>query len=125
MESNHPDEVEQVEAHLTPEQIAEDRQMMSQNSEGIDLFTSFDQVQAKPELPSVPLVVVTAGRTDGWPPGWDAQLFDRLRSEQQADLATRVPGGRQVFAEESGHEVPAHQPEVVVEAISAVLGDTE
>ena len=123
VESNHPDEVEQVEAHLTPEQIAEDRQMASQNSEGIDLFTSFDQVQAEPELPSVPLVVVTAGRTDGWPPGWDAQLFDRLRSEQQADLAARVPDSRQVFAKDSGHEVPAQQPDVVVDAINAVLGD--
>lgn len=123
VESNHPAEVEQVEAHLTPEQIAEDRQMASQNSEGIDLFTSFDQVQAEPELPSVPLVVVTAGRTDGWPPGWDAQLFDRLRAEQQADLATRVPDSRQVFAKDSGHEVPAQQPDVVVDAINAVLGD--
>jgi pimeloyl-ACP methyl ester carboxylesterase len=121
VESNHPDEVKQFEAHLTAEQIAEDRQAVSQNPEGIDVFTSVDQVAAKQKLPSVPLVVVTAGKSDGWPPDWDAELFDRLRAEQQADLATRVPGGRQVVAKESGHEVPVQQPQIIVDAISMVL----
>jgi len=100
-ESNHPDEVEQVEAHLTPEQIAEDRQMVSQNSEGIDLFTSFDQVQAKPELPSVPLVVVTAGRTDGWPPGVRGREWAR-----GAGASARSPCG-------AGRSL--HRPECLVD----------
>jgi pimeloyl-ACP methyl ester carboxylesterase len=121
VESNHPDEVEQFEAHLTPEQIAEDRQAVSENSEGIDVFESIRQVGAKQGLPSVPLVVVTAGKSEGWPPGWDPQLFDRLRAEQQADLATLVPGGLQVIAEDSAHEVPAQQPQVIVDAINTVL----
>lgn len=56
---------------------------------------------ARRALPEVPLVVVTAPNATGeWPPDWDAELFDRLRAEQQADLASRVPGGVQVFAEQ-------------------------
>jgi hypothetical protein len=69
----------------------------------------------------VPLVVITATSSDGWPPGWDPQLFDQLRAEQQADLATRVPGGQQVSANGSGHDVPHDRPDVVVDAINHVL----
>jgi pimeloyl-ACP methyl ester carboxylesterase len=121
VESNHPDEVEQFEAHLTPDQIAQDRQAVSENSEGIDVFESMRQVGAKQGLPSVPLVVVTAGKSEGWPPGWDPQLFDRLRAQQQADLASLVPGGRQIIAKDSGHDVPAQQPQAIVDAIKTVL----
>jgi hypothetical protein len=91
---------------------------VSENAEGIDVFQSIRQVGAQQQLPSVPLVVVTAGKSEGWPPGWDPQLFDRLRAEQQADLASLVPGGRQVIAEDSGHEVPAQQPQIIADAIS-------
>jgi hypothetical protein len=48
-------------------------------------------------------------------------VFNRLRSKQQADLATLVPGGRQMFARQSGHRVPDEQPEVVVRALNDVL----
>jgi pimeloyl-ACP methyl ester carboxylesterase len=121
VESNHPREAEQFEAHLTRAQIAADHAETNSNPEGIDVYTSFEQVRATGRLPHVPLVVVTAGRSDGWPPGWDAALFDRLRAEQQADLAHMVPGGKQVVASNSGHDVPDQQPEVVVDAIRTVL----
>ena len=60
------------------------------------------------------------GRMAG-PPGWDAETFDALRADQQADLATFTSQGRQAIAEDSGHDVPAQQPEVVIEAIQVVL----
>ncbi len=87
VESNHPDEAHQFEAHLTAEQIEADRAAAAANPEGIDILASFDEAAAP--LPDVPLVVVTA--TEGgadWPPGWDPAVFDRLRAEQQADLAS-------------------------------------
>ncbi|MEP6853554.1 MAG: alpha/beta hydrolase [bacterium] len=121
VESNHPEEVRQFEAHLTPDQIAEDRAQSAQNPEEIDLYKSFDQVRAAPALPHVPLVVVSSGRPGDWPPGWDPKLFDRLRAQQQADLAHRVPGGTQLIAGRSDHAVPQKQPETVVQAIQAVL----
>ena len=121
VESNHPDEARQFEQHLTRAQIAADRAYTQSNPEGIDVFTSLDQARRAGPLPHVPLVVVTATISDGWPPGWNPKLFDRLRAQQQADLADQVRGGQQIFAEGSGHNVPADRPDVVVDAINRVL----
>ena len=121
VESNHPDEQRQFESHLTRKQIRDDRAAVAANPEGADVFSSFDEVRAAGPLPAVPLVVVTAGVPEEWPPGWNPKVFNRLRSRQQADLATLVPGGRQMFARQSGHRVPDEQPEVVVRALDDVL----
>lgn len=121
VESNHPDEARQFEAHLTARQIRDDRAEVAANPEGVDVLKSFDEVRAAGRLPAVPLVVVTAGAPVEWPPGWNPKVFNRLRSRQQADLATLVPGGHQIFARQSSHRVPDEQPEVVVRAISDVL----
>jgi pimeloyl-ACP methyl ester carboxylesterase len=121
IESNHPDEDRQFERHLTRAQIAADRKETQSNPEGIDVFLSFEQARAAGPLPPVPLIVVTATRSEGWPPGWDAEVFDTLRAEQQADLARRSPQGRQIFAKGSGHDVPNERPDVVSDAIQQVL----
>jgi pimeloyl-ACP methyl ester carboxylesterase len=84
-------------------------------------MASFAQVQDAAGLPSVPLVVVTAARSDGWPPGWHAERFDRLRALQQRQLVGLVPGGEQVIADHSGHNVPQEQPDVIIDAIETVL----
>lgn len=123
VESNHPLEAEQFESNLTPEQVDEDRAGALDNPEGMDVFTSLDELKAAGRLPDVPLVVVTAGISEGWPPGWDAETFDALRAAQQADLATFTPQGRQVVAESSAHQVPAQQPTVIVEAVESVLAE--
>jgi pimeloyl-ACP methyl ester carboxylesterase len=121
VEANHPDEAEEFEKHLTPEQIEEDRTSADANSEGVDVFASFEEAQSAGALPDVPLVVVTGSSKGEWPPGWDPAVFDRLRASQQKDLAASVPGGKQVIADKSGHDVPHEQPEIVVSAISTVL----
>jgi pimeloyl-ACP methyl ester carboxylesterase len=121
VESNHPDEQDEFEKHLTPEQIDEDRTAANANSEGVDVFASLEEAQGAGALPDVPLVVVTATAAIDWPPGWDPKVFNGLRAQQQRDLATSVPGGTQVMADKSGHDVPHDQPEIVVSAISKVL----
>ncbi len=123
VESNHPLEVEQFEAQLTPEQIEADRAFALDNPEGMDPYASFDEIRAAGPLPDVPLVVVTAGVSEGWPPDWDAETFDQLRAAQQADLATFTPQGRQVIAEESAHHVPSQQPTIIIEAVESVLAE--
>lgn len=123
VESNHPLEAEQFEAHLTVEQIEEDRASASDNPEAMDPFASLEELQAAGSLPDVPLVVVTAARSEGWPPGWDAETFDALRAAQQADLATFTSQGSQVVAEDSAHHVPSQQPEVIIEAVRSVLAE--
>ena len=121
VDSNHPDEVEKFATELTAAQIEEDHEFVNSNEEGVDVFASFKEVQGAPPLPDLPLVVVTAGISEGWPPGWDAKVFDRLRAEQQADLARLVPDGTQLIARKSAHDVPLQQPDVVVKAIESVL----
>lgn len=121
IESNHPDEARQFERHLTRRQIEIDREMAAENAEGIDIYESYHEVRRAGSLPDVPLIVITATRNEGWPPGWDPKVFDRLRAHQQADLARLVPGGIQIFAKGSGHYVPAERPELVVKAILRVL----
>ena len=121
VESNHPDEVEQFEAHLTPEQIEADRAASLDNPEGMDPFASIEQMQTASPLPDVPLVVVTAGVSEGWPPGWDPATFDALRAAQQADLVTFTSQGSQIIAERSAHHVPSQQPGAIIEAIEQVL----
>ena len=123
VESSHPLEAEQFEAHLTPEQIEADRAFVLDNPEGMDPYASFEELQAAGRLPEVPLVVVTAGISEGWPPDWDAETFDALRADQQADLATFTPQGHQVIAEDSAHHVPSQQPSVIIEAVESVLTD--
>lgn len=123
VESNHPLEAEQFEEHLTPEQIETDRGFALDNPERMDPFASLEELQAAGPLPDVPLVIVTAGISEGWPPGWDAETFDALRAAQQADLATLTPQGRQVIAEKSTHHVPSQQPATIVEAVESVLAE--
>lgn len=122
VESNHPDENDDFWEHLTPAQIEEDRAFMRDNPEGIDLEVSFEQAQAAADLPVIPLVVVTAGISEGWPEEWgDPEVFDKIRAGHQEELASRIPGGVQVIAESSTHHVPSQQPGVIIEAVEQVL----
>lgn len=125
VESNHPLEAVQFAEHLTPAQVEEDRAAMLGNPEQMDVFASLDEVHAAGSLPNVPLVVVTAGISEGWPPGWDAATFDALRATQQADLAAFTDNGRQVIAETSGHHVPSQEPQTIVAAVEQVLDAME
>ena len=122
VESNHPLEAAQFAEHLTPEQVELDREMAMGNPEGIDVFAGMDEAAAAGPLPDVPLVVVTAGVSEGWPPEWDAEALDALRAAQQADLATFTSQGSQLIAESSTHHVPSLQPAIIVQAVEQVLG---
>jgi pimeloyl-ACP methyl ester carboxylesterase len=125
VESNHPLEAVQFAKHLTPAQVEEDRAVMLENPEHMDVFAGLDEVQAAGSLPNVPLVVVTAGISEGWPPGWDVETFDALRAAQQTNLATFTDNGRQVIAATSSHHVPSQEPETIVSAVEQVLGSIE
>ena len=121
VESNHPLEAAQFAEHLTPAQVELDREMALGNPEGLDVFAGMDEAAAAGPLPDVPLVVVTAGVSEGWPPGWDAETLDALRAAQQADLATFTSQGTQLIAEASAHHVPSQEPATIVRAIEQVL----
>ena len=121
VDSNHPDEQTAFEAHLTPAQIAEDRAATLDNPEGFDPFASLAEAKAAGPLPTVPFVVISAAKSDGWPEGWDPAVFDKLHDDLQKDLVGLIPGGRQVIATKSAHDIPATEPELIVQAINSVL----
>jgi pimeloyl-ACP methyl ester carboxylesterase len=121
VESNHPLEAAQFADVLTPEQVEADREAALGNPEGLDVFAGMDEAAAAGPLPDVPLVVVTAGISEGWPPDFDAETLDALRAAQQADLATFTSQGSQVIAESSAHHVPSQEPGTIVRAIEQVL----
>ena len=112
VESNHPDEARDFQKHLTPEQIKTGHGGGQRQPGG---HRHLRQLRPGPRcrsLPEVPLIVVTATRKEGWPPGWDPTVFDKLRAAQQEDLATRArwrTGDRRG----SGHNVPMDRPTVV------------
>ena len=99
--------------------------MVLDNSEELDPYASFEEAQAAGDLPDVPMIVITAGRSEGWPPDWDPETFDALRAAQQADLVTCVTNGCQLTAEDSAHQVPSQQPEIIVTAVESVLSAVE
>jgi len=59
----------------------------------------------------VPLVVISSARAD------------EARLKADAALAQRSQRGRHILAPESGHWVPLDAPQVVIDAIVALIGE--
>jgi pimeloyl-ACP methyl ester carboxylesterase len=90
-------------------------------------FMQMRKARASGSFPPVPLVVLSHGRSadpSDRPPGWPIAEEERVWRELHADLARMVPNGRHVIAEASGHDIPQEQPELVIEAIQALVAAT-
>ena len=124
VDSNSADEAQTYWAHLTPSQIAQDKEETgTSNPENFDILASFDLTRAAPAMPDVPLVVVSHTRADAseWPPSWDPATFDALQAGLQTALVKLTSHGRQVLADGAGHNIPDENPAVVVSSIVDVL----
>ena len=126
VDASHEEQDARRQALVSPELFAAEQQAVHANTEGIDLDASFAQVRqarAAAPLPSMPLVVLSAGQDDPafFPAGWPLEVEARLHDELQQDLAGLVPGGRRVVAKKSGHYVQRSQPDLVVAAIRDVV----
>jgi pimeloyl-ACP methyl ester carboxylesterase len=66
-------------------------------------------------FPDVPVVVLSAARSFPLP-----RRFRTHWTRLQAALAVAAPQGRHVIVEGSGHDIPAHRPDVVADTILAV-----
>ena len=81
-------------------------------------------------FPAVPLVVIAAGRVFGefvGPGRWVGVTESDLRTmfhARAAELADLSPFGRMVVAATSGHLVNVEAPEVVADAVRAVIDDS-
>ncbi|MCA9880715.1 MAG: alpha/beta hydrolase, partial [Thermomicrobiales bacterium] len=104
---------------------------MEPNLEQTDINTAADameQAAATQPLPTMPLAVLSAGRTGemtpeqaaALPPGYPAALEATLQSNA-AYLVGLVPRARLVIVSDSGHYIQAEHPELVIEAIRQVV----
>jgi pimeloyl-ACP methyl ester carboxylesterase len=126
VDSSHEDQDERRRQMVSPELFAAEHQAVHSNSEGIDLDRSFAQVRearAASPLRQMPLIVLSAGVDDPafFPANWPMDKEGQLHDELQRDLAGLVPGGRFVLAEKSGHYIQQSQPDLVLQAIRAVV----
>lgn len=103
--------------------------------ERLDPDRSFDQVRTAPPLRPMPLAVLSADRPWGpqipaliangtlpadVPPDF-GYVTDAAQRTAQARLATLVPGARHIENTDSGHEIHREQPQLVIDAIVAVV----
>lgn len=93
--------------------------------EGIDIPASAAQVREARVLGDLPLIVLKAGIQDilapGLPPELEGALTRLLQEELPMDLTTLSSLSIQLDVEDSGHNIPAMQPDAVVVAIRTML----
>jgi pimeloyl-ACP methyl ester carboxylesterase len=103
--------------------------------ERIDVDRSFNQIRAAPPLRSIPLVVLSADRPWGpqVPPMIAAgelsadipsdfgYVTDAAQKKAQERLAKLVPNAKHITKTNSGHEIHKEQPQLVIDAIRAVV----
>jgi pimeloyl-ACP methyl ester carboxylesterase len=80
------------------------------------------QARAESPLRPIPLYTLSHGIPFGEPfPGWPSEEMEAVMSRLQEDTASLVPDSRRVIATKSGHNIHQDQPELVIEAIRAVV----
>ncbi|MCI0664490.1 MAG: alpha/beta hydrolase [Acidobacteria bacterium] len=77
-----------------------------------------DQKKKEHPLGEIPLIVLTAGRSEFGP---DEQALEEERSKDQASLANLSRKGKQVIAVGSGHHIQIEVPDLVVKSIREVV----
>jgi pimeloyl-ACP methyl ester carboxylesterase len=139
VDAPHPDYPRRALALLPPEaegecaEIGESRRFFEQvvagsddplEPEGVRMGAGLRQVPGAASLGELPLVVVSAGKRAEFSADFPAALAARIAAlvqECQVELAGLSRQGRQVVAGSSGHMVQMEEPEVVVEAVRAVV----
>ena len=143
VDASHEEQTARYQAALTAEQWAAFESLQEQAAPGLedypelermDFAASFAQLReataARP-LPALPLVVLTHGvpvsaelppeALEALPADFPWETFETVWQELQGELAALTPDARQVIAAESGHNIHLQQPELVIDAVRAVV----
>ncbi|GII89981.1 alpha/beta fold hydrolase [Sinosporangium siamense] len=72
-----------------------------------DSLTSLRRTSATTPLPDIPVTVISADKNR-------ANSMHTTLTESPRRLANSLPQGKHVWAEDSGHMVPRHAPDIVV-----------
>ncbi len=119
LDSAHEDVHPRFAAVLSEEQREELYEPLRSNPEGVDILVGAAEIRAAGRLPDIPAIVLVAGR-NVYPDGWPSLTLGRIWRELQESIASRLPHGRLIVAERSGHFIQRDQPELVVDAIRQV-----
>jgi pimeloyl-ACP methyl ester carboxylesterase len=87
-------------------------------------FQQMREARSSHPLQPMPLIVLSHGRADDpseRPPGWPMEREEQLLRDLHEEIAHLVPNGRHLIAEGSGHDIHQERPDLVVEAINAVV----
>lgn len=90
-----------------------------QVAEAVTVIDEIDRLAADPpRLPDVPVVVISGGKV-----GFGEKNRRRPLIEAHRASAERLARGRHVIAPDSSHLVPFSEPDVVADAVRAVIAD--
>lgn len=107
---------------LTPQQEQDFESGREGNPEGLDYYESSRLVRNLGHtLPDIPLAVIARGRAESWPPGWPVAELERVWRDLESDLANRAPQGMFMIAQQSDHNIPGNQPQIIVSATRRVV----
>jgi pimeloyl-ACP methyl ester carboxylesterase len=96
------------------EQIAKSSQGV--RDESAEVNTSYQQARAAKVPAGVPVILLTAMKDDTMP-----AAVRRVWAEKHDEWITKVPGGKHIKVENSGHFIQGEQPQVVIDAIRQVV----
>ena len=121
VDSAHPDQWSEFSAVLPPESRPPTDPFS--NPERMDLIASADQVRVSKSMGDLPLVVLT--RAPGWiipvlSPELSAKI-DQIWQDLQFDLTGLSSNSTHMIAPLAGHNIPADEPQSVIEAILKVM----
>ncbi|CAN5496037.1 hypothetical protein BH20ACI3_BH20ACI3_37360 [soil metagenome] len=94
--------------------IAKEPQGLRDEYEAVD--ATYEQARAARVPAGIPVTLLTAMQDVGMPA--EAR---RVAAEKQKEWIEKVPGGKRIVAEKSGHFIQAQEPALVIEAIKQVV----
>ncbi|MCK8515404.1 alpha/beta hydrolase [Methylonatrum kenyense] len=97
-----------------------DLRISTTRNELLGFRTSAAQVASAPELPDVPIIILSRG-SNAWPQNERGMIMEALWRELHEDLAARAPMGELRIVPGSGHHIHLEQPDSVIDGIQSVM----
>jgi pimeloyl-ACP methyl ester carboxylesterase len=120
VDSSHEDQLTRFDA-IDPDTARELRS--PPRDEAVDLVAFSAVLNASRWHSTMPLIVLTHGKTPPAPAGRDTQVaaLEKAWLELQRELATRSPAATHVIATRSGHYIQLDEPTLVIDAVHKVV----
>jgi pimeloyl-ACP methyl ester carboxylesterase len=100
-------------------------EVMAKASQGVrdenaEVGTSYGQARAAKLPAGIPVILFTAMKDDSMPAS-----VRKVWGEKHQEWISKVPGGKHVVVENSGHFIQAEQPQIVIDAIREVIAKSK